>query len=237
MLFSYIKVSKSIFVFHAILLILLLTSCEQRDPIAEYEILRETVYNKPREGEAAAQKYIDHFYKEKKAKIAEVSEIRSQYRRMDGFLSETFISYADFLEKGKVLNDELAYTRNTGVSKLWKSLYEKERKRILAPLMDSITRAEFDEFFLEQVRILCENEFNTWSIESIDQVSLSSPIEIEDGEAKKSSGEYRIHLRGNILGSSNSARIAIDGTIGFDQTGHIQKQRTYYSFLDKPFLN
>ena len=76
-----------------ILYLLLLCSCEQRDPQAEYELIRDTAYSSPREGEEVAQEYIDYFYKNSRAKITEVSEIRHQYRLIEGFLSNSFNSY------------------------------------------------------------------------------------------------------------------------------------------------
>ena len=73
------------------LLMFLLCSCEQRDPQAEYELLRVTVYESPKEGVEVAQEYIDHFQKNKKARKTEVSEIRSQYMKMDAFFSNSYV--------------------------------------------------------------------------------------------------------------------------------------------------
>ena len=212
-------------------------SCEQRDPQAEYELLCETFFSSPNEGESAAQEYIDYFYKNEKARISEVSEIRHQYRLIDGFLSNSFTSYADFLNQSCDLNNELSHSTYTGVRKLWNSLYEKERNRLLGPLMDSITESDFDEFFKTQVSSLCEKEFNIWDIESIDRVSISTPTLIKDGTAKKSNGEYRVHLRGNVFGIlTKTARISIEGTIGPDESGNIITERIGYQFIEKPIL-
>ena len=87
-----------------LLLVMLLLSCEQRDPQAEYELLRETVFSSPQEGEAAAQKYIDDFYGKDRARITEASEIRHQYRLMDGLFSDSFSSFVDFMKKSHDLN-------------------------------------------------------------------------------------------------------------------------------------
>ena len=212
-------------------------SCEQRDPQAEYELLCETVYSSPSEGESAAQEYIDYFYKNKKAKITEVSEIRHQYRQIEGFMSNSFNSYAEFLNQSRDLNKELSHSNYTGVRKLWQTLYEKERNRFLGPLMESITESDFDEFFKTQVSSICEREFNIWEIESIDRVSISTPTLIKDGTAKKTYGEYRVHLRGNVFGVlTKTARISIEGTIGPNESGDIISERTGYQFLEKPII-
>ena len=213
------------------LFVLMGVSCEQRDPQAEYELMRETAYSSPREGEEVAQEYIDYFYKEKKARITEVSEIRDQYRKMDAFFANSFNSYADFLKQGKDLNNELSYSNYNGVRKVWKSLYDRERNRLLGPLMDSITESDFEEFFKAQVWQLSENNYNIWEVESIDQVSLSTPTLVNDGTAKKCHGEYRVHLRGNVLGVlTKDARVSIEGTIGPDDLGNLTPVRTGYEF-------
>lgn len=219
-----------------ILTVIVATSCEQRDPQAEFELLRETVYSSPQEGEETAQEYIDYFYKKKGARITEASEIRDQYRKMVNFFSISFSSYADFLTKSRELNYELSYSSYDGVRKMWLSHYETVKKRLLAPLMDSITASDFDSFFQEQVKLLCDNEFDRWTIESIDQMSLSTPILIDGGNAKKTLGEYRIHLRSNTLRLPSTARISIEGTIGPDENGNIVPNRTRFSFLDKPII-
>ena len=220
-----------------LLFIFILTSCEQRDPQAEYELLRETIYSSPHDGELAAQEYIDYFYNKKKARITEVSEIRNQYRQMDGFFSNFFGSYSDFISKSRELNNELSYSNYEGVRKLWQSLYARERNRLLGPLMDSITETDFDTFFQSQVRRLCENEFNVWKVESIDLISLSTPTLVNEGTAKKSYAEYRIHLRGALWGvATPTARISIEGTIGPDESGTVISNRTGYQFLEKPII-
>lgn len=220
-----------------LLWVLLLSSCEQRDPQAEYEILCEKEFLSPRDGVEAAQEYIDYFQKNEKARITEVSEIRDLYRKIDVFFSDSFNSYADFLNKSRDLNYELLYCNYNGVRRLWQSLYEKERKRLLAPLMDSITESDFDTFFKTQVRLICENSLGSWNIESIEQVSLSTPIVINDGTAKKSSGEYLVNLQLKAVEIiKNTARLNIEGTIGPDENGLIRSNRTSFSFLDKPFV-
>jgi len=219
-----------------ILLVIVATSCEQRDPQAEFELLRETVYSSPQEGEETAQEYIDYFYKKKGARITEASEIRDQYRKMVNFFSISFSSFADFLTKSRELNYELSYSSYDGVRRMWLSHYETVKKRLLAPLMDSITASDFDSFFQEQVKLLCDNEFDRWTIESIDQVSLSTPILIDGGNAKKTLGEYRIHLRSNTLRLPSTARISIEGTIGPDESGNVVPNRTRFTFLDKPII-
>ena len=213
------------------LFVLMCVSCEQRDPQAEYELIRDTAYSSPREGEEVAQEYIDYFYDEEKARITEVSEIRDQYRKMDAFFSGTFNYYPDFLKRGKDLNNELSYSNYDGVRTVWKSLYEKERTRLLGPLMDSITESNFEDFFKAQVYQLCEKKYNIWEVESIDQLSLSTPTLVNDGTAKKCYGEYRVHLRGNVFGLlTKDARVSIEGTIGPDESGYLTPFRTGYEF-------
>lgn len=227
-------IKKQSFLF--VLFVFIMCSCEQRNPQAEYELLCETEYSIPKDGESTAQEYIDYFYRNTKARITEVSEIRDQYRRMDSFFSNTFNSYAEFIKQGKELNYELLYSKYNGVRKTWKTLYERERKRLLAPLMDNITESDFDTFFQSQVRQLCENELNSWNIESADKVSLSVPIVINGGMAKKSLGEYRVHLCGKHVAFRSTARISIEGTIGPDENGNVIHTRTNFSFLDKPLI-
>lgn len=215
--------------------VLMLTSCEQRDSQAEYELLCETVYSSPSEGIDAAQEYIDYFHEKKKARITEVSEMRHQYRLMDSFLSNSFCSYADFLKQSREMNNELSHSNYVGVRKLWNTLYEKERSRLLGPLLDSIKESDFDFFFQKQVRFLCEKEFNLWEVESVDRISLSMPTLVNDGTAKKTSAEYRVHLRGAVLGVvTPTAIISIEGTIGPDELGNLTSIRTGYQFIKKP---
>lgn len=219
------------------LFVVMFASCEQRDPQAEYEALRETMYSSPREGEAAAQEYIDYFYEKKGARITEVSEIRNQYRQMDEFFSKSYSNYAAYINQSREINRELSRSIYEGVRKKWLALYEQERSRLLGPLMDQITESDFESFFKTQVKNLCENEFNIWEIESIDQVYLSTPTLINDGTAKKAQGEYRAHLRGDVIGLiTRDARISIEGVIGPNENGYIDYVRTSYQFLEKPIL-
>lgn len=102
---------------------------------------------------------------------------------------------------------------------------------MLGPLMDSITESDFEEFFKAQVWQLSENNYNIWEVESIDLVSLSTPTLVNDGTAKKCHGEYRVHLRGNVLGVlTKDARVSIEGTIGPDESGNLTPVRTGYEF-------
>lgn len=236
-LLRYMQVLGGRFVTCLMLFLLIASSCDQRDPQAEYELLRQTVYSNPQEGIDAAQEYIDHFYNKSGARITEVSSIRDEYRRMADFVEHSFNSYADFLDQSREINAELSSSNYEGVRKTWQSLYERERNQVLGPIMDSITESSFDEFFKTQVRLLCEDEFNVWDIEEIDKISLTSPTLSDDGTVKKASGEYRIHLRGNVLGLiTRDARVSIEGTIGPDESGYIQMNRTGYHFLEKPTL-
>lgn len=213
------------------LLVIVASSCEQRDPQAEYEILRETVFFSPQEGEAAAQKYIDDFYGKEKARITEASEIRHQYRLMNGLFSGSFSSYSDFMKKSHDLHKELSYSNYEGARKLWISLYEKERNRLLDPLLDSITESHFEDFFRSQITQLCKSEYSFWELESIDRVTLSSPSRTNDGMAVKAYGEYRLHLKGGIMGILNkSDRITIEGVIGPNEMGNLIYNRTGYQF-------
>lgn len=223
---------ESTFIFF-MLFALMVISCDQRDPQAEYEILRDTVYGSPQEGEAAAQQYIDDFYGKEKARISEASEIRDQYRKMDRFFSDSFNSYADFLKKGRDLNSELSYSNYEGVRKMWLSRYESERNRLLEPLLDSVTESNFDNFFQSQVIDLSKSEYSFWVVESIDRISVSSPTRTSDGTAVKAYGEYRLHLKGGVLGLlTKSERVTIDGTAGPNENGYLIYNRTGYQFYD-----
>ena len=220
-----------------LMLPLLITSCEKRDPQAEYDTLRESVFSSYREGEAAAQEYIDYFFSKNGARITEVSEIRNQFRQMDTFFSNSFSSYSDFLSQSRELNDELSHSNYACVRNTWTSLYERERNNLLEPLMNSITESSFDTFFTSQARQLSENEFNIiWNIESVDRVSLATPRLVNDGTAKECSGEYRIHLRSNTGLFSSTATISIEGIIGLNEYGNIIERRTGYQFTDRPLL-
>ena len=214
-----------------LLLVMLLLSCEQRDPQAEYELLRETVFSSPQEGEAAAQKYIDDFYGKDRARITEASEIRHQYRLMDGLFSDSFSSFVDFMKKSHDLNKELSYSNYEGPRKLWLSLYEKERKRLIDPYLESITESYFDNFFRSQIIQLCRSEYSFWELESVDRVSMSSPSRTNDDTAVKAYGEYRLHLRGvGVL--TKTDRITIEGVIGPDEMGSLIYNRTGYQFYE-----
>ena len=214
-----------------------LVACDQRDPQAEFEALSVAVYTHPKTGFEAAQEYIDHFYAKKESRVAEVTEIRNHYRSMDEFFSNSFRSYADFMTRSRRLNEELSQSSFPGVRNTWKNLYAQERDRLLAPLMGGITDQTFDSFFKAQIRYLCEQQYNTWNYESIDQVSLSTPAVVRDGTAKESSGTYRVHLRGSILGlRTSTATVSIKGLIGIDERGNVFTERTGYDFLDGPLF-
>ena len=231
------RIAKSrIIIFSMLCVLLLTTSCEQRDPQAEFELLQETVFTTPKEGEAKAQEYIDYFYNKDGARITEVSEMRHQYREMDEFCSKSFSSYGDFIKESRELNNELSRSNYTGVRKMWFALYTKGRDRLLGPLLDGITASDFDTFFVSQVRLLCENEFSYWEIDAIDQVTLSTPTLNEDGTAKKALGEYRVHLSGKFGLIKPTAEITIEGTIGPNVLGYVTPVRTSYKFTKKPIL-
>lgn len=236
-LLRYLTNAESGMLFCFILSVLAFTSCDHRDPQAEFEVLSETVFSNPSAGEQAAQGYIDYFSNKKNARINEAYEIRDLYRTMEGFFSNSFSSYADFLENGRELNEEMSRCYYSGVRQTWMSLYGKERERLLGPLMDSINESSFEAYFKSQVRELSENEFNIWKIESIDPVSMSTPEPVKDGTAKKCNGEYRVHLRGGVVGLlTEEALIEIEGVIGLDETGNVYFTRTGYQFLKKPAL-
>ncbi|PNE28831.1 hypothetical protein BHU09_04840 [Tannerella sp. oral taxon 808] len=235
MLLRYLKMADSRKLFWLIMSVLMAASCEQRDPEAEYKLLSETVYSSPREGAVAAQEYIDYFNNKEGARINDAYGIRDQYYLMRDFFSYSFDSYADFLDQSRELNEKLSSSKYTGVQKMWLSFYEAECNRLLEILMRYITENEFDAFFKIQIRQLCDNEFMTWDVESIDQISLSEPTLVSDGTAKKSYGEYRVHLRGNILGiDTDIAIVKIDGVIGVDASGKVRYARTGYQFVEKP---
>lgn len=220
-----------------VLLFLIASSCDQRDPQAEYGHLRQAVYSNPQEGIDAAQEYIDHFHNKSGARITEVSSIRDEYRMMADFVEHSFNSYADFLNHSREINAELSFSNYEGVRKTWQIFYERERNHVLGPIMDSITESSFDDFFKSQVIQLCEEEFNIWDIKEIDMITLTSPTLSDDGTMKKASGEYRIHLNGKMFNTNEVARISIEGSIGPDESGNIQWRRTGYEFLEKPILS
>lgn len=219
-----------------LLFVFMQTSCEQRDPQAEYELLCETVYSSPNEGIEAAQEYLDYFHNNKKARRTEVSEMKRQYQKIDVFLLNTFNSYVDFLNQTRELNKELSRSDYLGVRKMWSSNYREKHDRLLGELMDSITESDFDDFFKREVWQISEREF-LLGVESVDQVSLSVPTLVNDGTAKKATGEYRVHLRGNLFEFvTRSARVSIEGTRGVDASGNLISIRTGYQILERPSL-
>ena len=224
--------------FSMAVLMAVFSACEQRDPQAEFESLRIAVFPTPKAGLDVAQEYIDHFHSRKGNRVVEVTEIRDKYRSMDDFFSQSFRSYPEFMKVATVLDKEMSLSVYEGVKNTWKNLYGQERDRLLAPLMDNITEDTFDSFFKTQVRYLCEGEYKTWSIESIDQVSLNTPTVIRDGTVKEASGVYRVHLRGSILGiRTSTATISVNGRIGVDQSGNKTAELTGHDFQDGPILS
>ena len=223
--------------FPLLLFAILASACDRRDPQAEYEQLRDAVYSIPRAGVDKAQEYIDHFHSKKGNRVTEVSEIRDQFRLMENFFSHSFRTYQEFMSQSEGLNGELSYSNYEGVRNTWKSLYGQERNRLLAPLMESINDLTFDSFFKTQVKNLCDDKFATWNFESIDQLSLSTPIVVRDGTVKESSGVYRVHLRGGIIGiRTSTAMVSISGRIGVDPRGELVCERTGYEFTESPLL-
>ncbi len=212
-------------------------SCEEkRDAQLEYEQLRDTKYSTPRDGEAAAQEYIEYFRDKNAPRINDVYEIRSQYRKMDEFFSKSFESYITFKYESRDLDNELSNSIYSGVRLLWQDMYEQEQDRLVESAMDGITTSNFESFFRSDVMKLCDDEFFTWEIESIDQVSLSTPTPVEGRIAKEASGEYRIHLRKFGFLRTGTAVLTIDGEVGIGESGSLIYQRKGYHFLDKPIL-
>ena len=63
------------------------------------------------------------------------------------------------------------------------------------------------------------------------------PTLVNDGTAKKATGEYRVHLRGNLFEFiTRSARVSIEGTIGVDASGNLIPVRTGYQIIERPSL-
>lgn len=222
------------------LFVMIAMSCSQRDPQADYEVLCQTVYALPGEGEAKAQEYVDYFYQDqdKGARLAEASEIRQQYRLMDQFFSKPFSAYADFVDQGRDLNDELSNSVYDGPRKAWQLRYEKERRRLLTFLLSTIRQSDFGTFFRSQVKSQSKNEFQLWRIDSIAQVSLSTPVLVSDGTAKQAVGQYRVYLCDRAVGLiHDDAIVTIEGTIGPDETGHLTPVCTSFQFVRKPILS
>lgn len=223
-----------------IALVALLTAvcaCDQRDPQAEFEALRIAVFPTPKAGLDVAQEYIDHFHSRKGNRVNEVTDIRNLYRSMEDFFSQSFRSYPEFMKGAASLDKEFSLSVYEGVKNTWKNLYGQERDRLLTPLMDGITEDTFDAFFKTQVRYLCEGEYKTWDIESIDQVRLDTPAIIRDGTIKEASGVYRAHMRGNILKiRTSTATVSVSGRIGVDPSGNMTAELTGHDFQDGPIL-
>ena len=221
----------------AFLVLAAVFACDQRDPQAEYEALRDAVFSDPRDGMDIAEEYINHFRSRKGSRGTEVSEIYDYYRSMHDFFSGSYRTYPEFMSESRPLDVSLSYCNYEGVRNTWNNLYGQERSRLLAPLMDRITELTFDGYFKNQVRSLCQEEFKTWDYESIDRLSLSTPTIVRDGSVKEASGQYRVHLRGNIIGiRTSTATVAISGLIGVDADGNLVSERTGYDFLDSPIL-
>ena len=74
----------------------------------------------------------------------------------------------------------------------------------------------------------------TWEVESIDQVSVTTPSPVEDRWAKEATGEYRIHLRKFGMFRTGDALLSIEGRIGITDAGELQFFRKGYHFVEKP---
>lgn len=166
------KMKKIILIVFAIVFFTL--SCEEkRNAQQEYEILRETRYSSPNDGEAAAQEYIDYFHNKNAPRINDVYEIRAQYRKMDEFFSKSFENYATFMSESRELNAELSNSNYSGVRQLWKNLYEEEQNRLIESVLENITASDFDSFFRSEIRKICENEFYLKSADNFSSVRFS----------------------------------------------------------------
>lgn len=220
-------------------LCVLFPSCDQRDPQAEFEALRDAVYSNPRTGYDVAQEYIDHFYsrKGKDKWVDDVCEIRDQYELMDDLFSNSFRSYADFITQAGEISSELTYSNYQGVRTTWKNLYSRERERLLAPLMEQVTEDSFDSFFKGQVWTICNDRYQTWDVESVDRVSLFTPVLAPDGTYKECSGVYRVHVRGNIFGFRTATpKVSISGRMGVTDSGQWDARITGYEFSEEPLF-
>jgi len=230
--------NKKTFLF--LLFAVVLTSCDmqKRDPQAEFLALRDAVFSTPQEGRDKVQEYIDYFYEKDGARIDEARELRRGYRKMCDFFSQSFDSYEVFLKESRQINEDLSNSNFEGVRKLWQTLYEKERNRLLGPMMDQITNDSFDLYFKNQVKRLCDEELRSWEVTSIDQMSLTTPELDEKGDKKKARGVYRVHLKGGIIGVfDGTAQVAIEGEIGVNVLGELYQNRIGYEFQEKPLLH
>ncbi len=230
--------NKKTFLF--LLFVVVLTSCDmqKRDPQAEFFALRDAVFSTPQEGRDKVQEYSDYFYEKDGARIDEARELRRGYRKMCDFFAQSFDSYEVFLKESRKINEDLSNSNVEGVRKLWQTLYEKERNRLLGPMMDQITVDSFDSYFKNQVKRLCDEELRSWEVTSIDQMSLTTPELDEKGDKKKARGVYRVHLKGNIIGVfDGTAQVAIEGEIGVNVLGELFQNRIGYEFQEKPLLH
>lgn len=207
---------------------------QERDADREYELLSEKLFSSAREGEETAQEYIDYFSSRNSTWINNANEIKSAYRRMDAFFSKAFDSYATFKNESRNLDSDFSLSRYEGVRKLWKQLYEQEERQLMEELMENITVSSFDEYFRSEARSLSDKEFMTWEVESIDQVSVTTPSPVEDKWAKEATGEYRIHLRKFGMFRTGDALLSIEGRIGITDAGELQFFRKGYHFVETP---
>ena len=216
----------------AFMTLFIVTSCEQRDPLAEYEVLRDSVFTRPEEGVNAAQEYIDYFYKKAEAKNTEVEEIRQQYRKMEDFFSNPFSSFADYMNQSRDLNRELSNSDYYGVRQTWKNIFEKERKRLVWPGLDLVTDSVFDAYFRSQVRAICEKEYDE-EIDSIEQMSLTPPTLVNNEMAKESTGIYKINMTKYIwlFGRIPVDHFSVVITVEIDETEQKKFERTNYEII------
>ena len=167
-----------------------------------------------------------------------LEEKKSKTRRnnLRVFFSNPYSSYGDFLTASHELNYELSYSNYDGVRRTWLSHYERQRKRLLAPIMDSITESEFDRFFQEDAMKISGIKYPSWNVESIEKISMTTPILEYSGTTKKALGEYRVRLSGKRTGFPESARFSIEGTLGPDESGNIIYTRKECKEFEKPFI-
>ena len=244
MLLHYMHVSVGRLSVCLMLLVLIASSCkqagneqsntlvelEQRDPQAEFEHLRDTAFSTPQEGIEAAKEYLKYFYDKDRARMTEVTEILTQYQKMDFFTKRSFFSYSDFVKQSREYDTDFSSSNYEGVKRTWQSYYDNQRRHLLGQAMDGITKNLFHKRFTDHIEQTCKREFKNWKVLLIDTISLTAPTLTDDGCAKKASGTYRVHLRAsNVLNvqwkpgkgflkrKEKDASIAIKGTIGYNK--------------------
>lgn len=230
-------ISTIIIIFAVALSAMLFTECNRRDPQAEYESLCSMFFTDPLAGFNKAKEYLDYFYGETGCRTKEVTDIKNKYKEMSDFFTNHSINYSDFMVESADINREMSVCPYEGIQKTWRGLYEKEKRRLIRPLIEQITEQKFDEFFQEQIKKVCNQRYDNLSIQSVDRLDISSPVIKADGVTKECNGRYCVHAVKRYLSIAKSPKeveVDVKGEIRVDETGGFNTKLVSYTITKEP---